>query len=82
MPRFLAIPQKKSPRNVLRILTRAEIDALLAATDPDTYSGQRDRLRFTILYNTGTRISEAEQEFAMHRCFPALDSMQVAPVGP
>jgi integrase/recombinase XerD len=59
--RILAIPQKKSPKKVLGYLTRAEIDALLAATDPDTYSGQRDRLLFTILYNTGARISEALQ---------------------
>ncbi|MGO8926387.1 MAG: tyrosine-type recombinase/integrase [Limisphaerales bacterium] len=59
--RILAIPQKKSPKRVLGFMTREEIDAVLAATDPATRSGQRDRLLFTLLYNTGARISEALQ---------------------
>ncbi len=59
--RILAIPQKKSPKRVLGFMTREEIDAVLAATDPETHSGQRDRLLFTFLYNTGARISEALQ---------------------
>lgn len=59
--RLLAIPQKKSPKRVLGFLSRQEIDAVLAATDPATRSGQRDRLLFTLLYNTGARISEALQ---------------------
>lgn len=59
--RILAIPQKKSPNPVLGFMTREEIDAVLAATDPLTRSGQRDRLLFTLLYNTGARISEALQ---------------------
>jgi integrase/recombinase XerD len=59
--RILAIPQKKSPKSVLGFMTREEIDAVLAATDPLTCSGQRDRLLFTFLYNTGARISEALQ---------------------
>lgn len=57
--RILAIPQKKSPKRVLGFMTREEIDALLSATDPTTRSGQRDRLLFTVLYNTGARVSEA-----------------------
>ena len=59
--RILAIPQKKSPKPLLGFMTREEIDAVLAATDPATRSGQRDRLLFTFLYNTGARISEALQ---------------------
>jgi integrase/recombinase XerD len=59
--RILAIPQKKFPKRVLGFMTREEIDAVLAATDPTTRSGQRDRLLFTFLYNTGARISEALQ---------------------
>ena len=59
--RILAIPQKKSPKPVLGFITREEINAVLAATDPATRSGQRDRLLFTFLYNTGARISEALQ---------------------
>lgn len=59
--RLLAIPQKKSVKPVLGFMTRAEIDAVLAATDSATSSGRRDRLLFTLLYNTGARISEALQ---------------------
>lgn len=59
--RILAVPQKKSLKSVLGFMTREEIDAVLAATDPATRSGQRDRLLFTFLYNTGARISEALQ---------------------
>ena len=59
--RVLAIPQKKSPKRVLGFMSREEIDAVLAATDATTRSGQRDRLLFTFLYNTGARISEALQ---------------------
>jgi integrase len=46
---------------MLGFMTRAEINAVLAATDQTTLSGQRDRLLFTLLYNTGARISEALQ---------------------
>jgi integrase/recombinase XerD len=59
--RILAIPQKKSSKRVLGFMSREEIDALLEAIDPATRSGQRDRLLFTFLYNTGARISEALQ---------------------
>lgn len=59
--RLLAIPQKKASISMPGFLTRKEIDAVLAATDPAAWSGQRDRLLFTFLYNTGARISEALQ---------------------
>jgi integrase/recombinase XerD len=59
--RILAIPQKKSVKPMLGFMTRKEIDAVLGATDPATCSGRRDRLLFTLLYNTGARISEALQ---------------------
>ncbi len=59
--RILAIPQKKSPKRVLGFMTHQEIDAVLAAIDPTTHSGRRDRLLFMVLYNTGARISEALQ---------------------
>lgn len=59
--RILAIPQKKSPKPLLGFMNREEVDAVLAATDPETHSGQRDRLLFTLLYSTGARISEALQ---------------------
>lgn len=59
--RILAIPQKKSTKRLLGFLTREEIDAIFAAIDQNSWSGQRDLLLFTLLYNTGARISEALQ---------------------
>jgi integrase/recombinase XerD len=59
--RILGIPQKKSTKPMMGFMTPAEIDAVLDATDQATRSGQRDRLLFLLLYNTGARISEALQ---------------------
>jgi site-specific recombinase XerD len=54
----LAIPMKCFERPLLGFLPREQIEALLAAPDPDTWSGQRDRVMFATLYNTGARVSE------------------------
>jgi len=59
--RILAIPEKRCPKPVLEFLAPEEINAILGATDESTWSGRRDRLLFTFLYNTGARISEALQ---------------------
>jgi len=59
--RILAIPDKRCPKPLLGFLTREEIDAILAAIDDSTWSGRRDHLLFTLLYNTGARITEALQ---------------------
>ena len=56
--RILAIPLKRHDRRLLGFLTPAEVEAILAATDP-TPSGRRDHLLFHLLYHTGARISEA-----------------------
>ena len=56
--RALAIPTKRFDRPLLGFLSRAEIDALLAAPDRSTWSGHRDHVLFTTLYNTGARVSE------------------------
>jgi len=56
--RILAIPCKRTVKPVLGFMSRAEIDAVLAATDQTTHVGRRDHLLFTLLYNTGGRISE------------------------
>lgn len=55
--RVLAVPRKRHPRPLLGFLTRSEIEAILACTEK-TWSGQRDRLFFLLLYNTGARVSE------------------------
>jgi integrase len=56
--RILAIPCKRTVKPVLGFMSRSEIDAVLAATDPASRVGRRDHLLFTLLYNTGGRISE------------------------
>lgn len=57
--RVLAIPQKRFDRRLLGHLTRTEVDAVLNAFDRTTFSGRRDYALFTLMYNTGMRVSEA-----------------------
>jgi site-specific recombinase XerD len=54
----LAIPMKRFDRRLIGHLSRDEIEAILAAPDPNTWCGQRDRVLFATLYNTGARVSE------------------------
>lgn len=56
--RVLAIPTKRFDRPALCFLSRKEIQALLKAPDRSTWSGQRDAVLFSVLYNTGARVSE------------------------
>jgi site-specific recombinase XerD len=56
--RVLAIPMKRFDRPLLTFLTPQEGEAILAATDPTTESGQRDHLLLNLLYHTGARVSE------------------------
>jgi site-specific recombinase XerD len=55
--RILIIPFKRHVKPLIGFLTRAEIEAILAATE-DTWTGRRDHLLILLLYNTGARISE------------------------
>ena len=55
----LAIPMKRFDRPVLGFLSRQEMQAILDAPDPRTWAGQRDRALFSLMYNTGARVSEA-----------------------
>jgi len=57
--RILAIPQKRFDRPLLGHLTRAEVEAVIDAPDRSDWSGRRDRALFTLMYNTGARVSEA-----------------------
>jgi site-specific recombinase XerD len=72
--RVLAIPTKRFDQPVLGFLSRLEVDALLAAPDRSTWSGHRDQVMFTTLYNTGARVSEViglrrtDVEFDGARC--------------
>ena len=56
--RVLAIPAKRFDRPLLGFLSRSEVQAVLEAPDSATWSGQRDRVLFVTLYNTGARVSE------------------------
>ena len=55
--RALALPMKRFDRPMVEFLTREQMLAVINAP-PATWLGQRDRLLFTMLYNTGARISE------------------------
>jgi integrase/recombinase XerD len=54
----LAIPPRRTTRPVIEFLTPAEIDALLAAPDPRTWTGRRDHALLAMTVQTGLRISE------------------------
>ncbi len=56
--RVLAISSKRFDRPVLGFLSREEVQALLDAPDRSTWSGKRDATLFSVLYNTGARVSE------------------------
>ncbi|MCC7375682.1 MAG: tyrosine-type recombinase/integrase [Verrucomicrobiales bacterium] len=55
--RILTIRSKRYTRRMMGFLTRAEIDALLRATD-GSRTGRRNHLLLLLLYNTGARVSE------------------------
>ena len=56
--RVLAIPPKRTQRNLLTYLTEPEVDALLDACDQTTWTGRRDHAMFALTIQTGLRISE------------------------
>ena len=56
--RVLAIPSKRFTRTLVPFLTRAEVDALLAAPDQRTWFGRRDHAFLLVAVQTGLRVSE------------------------
>lgn len=54
----LAIPLKRCVKPVLGYLSVQEMEAILNASDTNRWSGQRDQLLLTTMYNTGARVSE------------------------
>jgi site-specific recombinase XerD len=54
----LAIPVKRFDRPPVQHLTRPQVQSLLNAPDLSTWTGLRDRVLLTLLYNTGARVSE------------------------
>jgi site-specific recombinase XerD len=56
--RVLAIPHKRTTKNLLTYLTEPEVNALLAACDQTTWTGRRDHAMLALTIQTGLRISE------------------------
>ena len=56
--RVLAIPPKRFMRPLVGYLSREEMAAILDSTNSSTWSGARDRVMFSTLYNMGARVSE------------------------
>jgi integrase/recombinase XerD len=56
--RVLALQSKRCAKRPVDFLTRTEIQALLAAPDPTTWSGHRDRTLLLLAVQTGLRVSE------------------------
>jgi integrase/recombinase XerD len=56
--RVLAIPAKRTQRNIVTYLSEEEVDALLGACDRSTWTGRRDQAMFALTIQAGLRISE------------------------
>lgn len=56
--RILAMPSKRHERKLIEYLDFREIDALVAAPDPTTWAGRRDRALLMVATQTGLRVSE------------------------
>lgn len=54
----LAIPLKIFDRKLIESLTFEEMQAIINCSNYRTNSGRRDKVLFTLLYNTGARVSE------------------------
>lgn len=56
--RVLAIPQKRTERNLVTYLNDIEVQALLEACDRSRFTGRRDHAMLVLAIQTGLRISE------------------------
>ena len=56
--RVLAIPPKRYDRALVTFLTRAEVEALVAAPNRSTWTGRRDYTLLVVAAQTGLRVSE------------------------
>jgi site-specific recombinase XerD len=54
----LSVPMKRASRKVLEYLNDQEMMAILESPDDVTWCGKRDRVLFSVMYNTGARVSE------------------------
>ena len=56
--RVLAVPTKRCSRRPVGFLSRAEMEALLAAPDVSSFAGRRDQTLLHVALQTGLRVSE------------------------
>jgi integrase/recombinase XerD len=59
--RVLLVPSKLHDKRVVHFLSRAEIEAILAAPDVKTWLGRRDHTLLLLAVQTGLRLSELTQ---------------------
>jgi len=65
--RVLAIPSKRHEKRQVHFLTRAEIEAILAAPDRTTWLGRRDHTLLLLAAQTGLRLSELNRSRSERR---------------
>ena len=73
----LSIPLKCFERPLVGFLSREQVQAILDAPDPTTWTGQRDRVMLTTLYNTGARVAELIALRIRDVCFEAGPAIQI-----
>lgn len=56
--KVFAIPMKRFEQPMLDFLSLKEVEMIMEAPEPNTWSGRRDRTLLATLYNTGARVSE------------------------
>ena len=56
--RVLAMPSKRHQKKLVGFLTKPEIDTLLAAPNPELWTGRRDHAFLLVAVQTGLRLSE------------------------
>jgi site-specific recombinase XerD len=59
--KILAMPSKRYVRRTVEFLDRSEMEALVAAPDPLTWTGRRDHAILVVALQTGMRVSELAQ---------------------
>ncbi|MCB9899321.1 MAG: tyrosine recombinase [Planctomycetes bacterium] len=83
------LPSPRRARSLPRLLGPSQVDALLAAPDPEQMLGLRDRALLEVLYATGARVSEVSalriddlrEELDVLRCEGKRNRHRLVPLG-